>query len=166
MDRPPSSSSHPRPRRRVVPYVGSSRSTTRPPRYPGPYVFSSCANVCSCLGSRLGFRREQTDFLRDVGEWMRTDRLKYREDKSRPARCLEEGKNFGKTLVKVATQSTDGASRCSKLPRLTPSARASSTGEMVRPSALAVIRLMTRSNLVGCWTGNSAGIAPRRILST
>jgi len=35
-----------------------------------------------------------------------------------------------------------------------------------RPSALAVIRLMTRSNLVGCSTGKSAGFAPRKILST
>src|SRR5215468_9876491 len=49
---------------------------------------------------------------------------------------------------------------------ITSSARASSVGGMVRPSALAVIRLMTRSNLVGCSTGRSAGFAPRRILST
>ena len=32
-----------------------------------------------------------------------------------------------------------------------------------RPSALAVLRLMTSSNLVGCWTGRSAGLAPLRI---
>src|SRR5262245_57116866 len=37
---------------------------------------------------------------------------------------------------------------------------------MVRPSAFAVVRLMTRSYLVGCSTGMSAGFAPRRILST
>src|SRR5262249_3924882 len=35
-----------------------------------------------------------------------------------------------------------------------------------RPSAFAVVRLTTRSNLVGCSTGMSAGFAPRRILST
>ena len=50
------------------------------------------------------FAVKQADFLRDVGEWMRTDRLKYREDSvdglRRPARCWEEGKNFGKTLAK------------------------------------------------------------------
>jgi hypothetical protein len=34
----------------------------------------------------------------------------------------------------------------------------------VRPSALAVVRLMTRSNLVGCSTGKSAGFVPRRNL--
>src|SRR5262245_35277326 len=40
---------------------------------------------------------------------------------------------------------------------ITSSARASSIGEMVRPRALAVIRLITRSNLIGCSTGKSAG---------
>ena len=37
---------------------------------------------------------------------------------------------------------------------------------MVSPSALAVLRLMTNSNVVGCSTGRSAGFAPLRILST
>jgi hypothetical protein len=49
---------------------------------------------------------------------------------------------------------------------ITSSARASNVGEISRPSPLAVLRLMTRSNLVGCSTGSSAGFAPRRILST
>src|SRR5262245_65140895 len=49
---------------------------------------------------------------------------------------------------------------------ITSSAMASSDGGTSRPSALAVLRLMTSSNLVGCWTGMSAGFAPRRILST
>src|SRR5262249_37667863 len=49
---------------------------------------------------------------------------------------------------------------------ITSSARASSVGGTSRPSALAVTRLTTRSNLVGCSTGMSAGFAPRRILST
>jgi hypothetical protein len=37
---------------------------------------------------------------------------------------------------------------------------------IVRPSAFAVLRLMTSSNFVGCSTGRSAGLAPFRILST
>src|SRR5262249_13735766 len=37
---------------------------------------------------------------------------------------------------------------------------------IVRPSALAVVRLKMRSNLVACSTGRSAGFAPRWILST
>src|SRR5262245_2442751 len=39
-----------------------------------------------------------------------------------------------------------------------------SVGGTSRPSAFATIRL-TRSNLVGCSTGRSAGFAPRKILS-
>src|SRR5262249_54186529 len=49
---------------------------------------------------------------------------------------------------------------------ITPSARASSSAGTSMPSALAVFRLITRSNLTGCSTGRSAGFAPRRILST
>jgi hypothetical protein len=45
---------------------------------------------------------------------------------------------------------------------ITSSARASSMGGTVRPSILAVLRLSTNSNLVGCITGNSAGLAPLR----
>ena len=70
----------------------------------------------------------------------------------------------------------DGATRCAHsglMPcskphsySITLSARASNSGEMLRPSALAALRLMTRSNLVGCCIGNSPGLAPWRILST
>src|SRR5262249_53679677 len=46
---------------------------------------------------------------------------------------------------------------------ITSSARASSVGGTSRPSVLAVFRLITSSNLVGCCTGRSAGFAPLRI---
>ena len=46
---------------------------------------------------------------------------------------------------------------------MTSSACCSSDGGTVRPSALAVQRLMTISNLTGAWTGSSLGFAPRRI---
>src|SRR3984893_4432112 len=36
---------------------------------------------------------------------------------------------------------------------------------IVNPSALAVLRLTTSLNIVGCSTGISAGLVPRRILS-
>src|SRR6266487_3011190 len=49
---------------------------------------------------------------------------------------------------------------------ITSSARASRVGGMVRLSALAAPRLITSSNLVGCWIGRSAGLAPFKILST
>src|SRR5262245_54956842 len=49
---------------------------------------------------------------------------------------------------------------------ITSSARASNVAGTSRRRALAVIRLMTRSNLVGCSTGISAAFVPRKILST
>ena len=49
---------------------------------------------------------------------------------------------------------------------ITSSAVASSTCGMVRPSALAVLRLITSSNLVGSSIGRSPGLAPFKILST
>ena len=49
---------------------------------------------------------------------------------------------------------------------ITSSARSRIAGGTVRPSALAVLRLTTSSNLVGCSTGRSAGLSPLRILST
>src|SRR5215510_14431604 len=49
---------------------------------------------------------------------------------------------------------------------ITSSASASSVGGTSRPRALAVLTLITSSNLVGFSTGRSAGLAPLRILST
>src|SRR5262249_54313293 len=49
---------------------------------------------------------------------------------------------------------------------ITSAAVASSIGGTSRPSALAVLRLMTSSNLIGCTTGRSAGLAPLRIFPT
>src|SRR5262245_31012142 len=48
---------------------------------------------------------------------------------------------------------------------ITSSARASTEDGRSRPSAFAVLRLMTSSYLEGCSTGRSAGLAPLRILS-
>src|SRR4051812_25308279 len=49
---------------------------------------------------------------------------------------------------------------------ITSSAIASSAGGISTPSDLAVFRLMTSSNFVGCWIGRSAGLAPLRMRST
>jgi NADPH-dependent curcumin reductase len=55
------------------------------------------------------FAARQADFLREVGEWVRSGRLKYREDivdglENAPASFLGllQGRNFGKMLVRVA----------------------------------------------------------------
>jgi hypothetical protein len=52
-----------------------------------------------------------------------------------------------------------------RLHSITSSAVASNAEGMTRPSALAVLRLTTRSNLVDCSTGRSAGFAPCRIFT-
>jgi len=49
---------------------------------------------------------------------------------------------------------------------ITSSARASSVGGTIIPSAFAVFKLITSSNLISCSTGRSAGFAPLTILST
>src|SRR6516164_5141420 len=49
---------------------------------------------------------------------------------------------------------------------ITSSARASNVGGMVKSSALAAVRLISSSNLVGNSIGKSPGLAPLRILST
>src|SRR5262249_20144343 len=46
---------------------------------------------------------------------------------------------------------------------ITSSARASTLAGISMPSALAVLRLITSSNLVGCWTGRSPGFSPLRM---
>src|SRR6516164_4190779 len=68
----------------------------------------------------------------------------------RPCRC------------RAAEQRDDGAA----IHSMTSSARSRNDSGIAKPSALAVVRFTTRSNLVGCSTGMSAGFAPRRILST
>src|SRR5215469_13773265 len=49
---------------------------------------------------------------------------------------------------------------------ITSSASASNLSGIWRPSALAVLRLITNSNWVGCSTGKSPGLAPLRIRPT
>src|SRR5262249_37302397 len=49
---------------------------------------------------------------------------------------------------------------------ITSSAEACRVRGTVRPSVFAVLRVVTRLNLVGCGTGRSAGFAPLRIRST
>ena len=49
---------------------------------------------------------------------------------------------------------------------MTSSARSRIDGGTARPSALAVLRFTTISNLTGSWTGRSAGFSPRKMRST
>jgi hypothetical protein len=84
-----------------------------------------------------------------------------------------QARSYQQSAADAATRCPDGMPESAEMharskPQrysITSSARASSGGGTVRPSAFAVLRLMTRSNLVGCSTGMSAGLAPRNILS-
>jgi NADPH-dependent curcumin reductase CurA len=93
-----------------VPVCGliAQYSATSP--MPGPDMFSVLRKRLLLRGFIVwDFAAKQGDFLRDVGEWVRTGRVKYREDmveglEQAPAAFLGllQGKNFGKLLVRVA----------------------------------------------------------------
>jgi len=55
---------------------------------------------------------------------------------------------------------------CGRATRSPDPPAAGATGGIVRQRALAILRLITNSNLVGCSTGRSPALAPLRILST
>jgi NADPH-dependent curcumin reductase CurA len=77
---------------------------------PGPDMFTVLRKRLTLRGFIVSdFAAKQGDFLREAGEWVRGGRLKYREDivdglENAPAAFLGmlQGKNFGKTLVRVA----------------------------------------------------------------
>jgi NADPH-dependent curcumin reductase CurA len=78
---------------------------------PGPDMFSVLRKRLLLRGFIVSdFAARQADFLREAGEWIRASRLKYREDivdglEKAPAAFLGmlQGKNFGKTLIRIAT---------------------------------------------------------------
>jgi len=67
-----------------------------------------------------------------------------------------------RTCAVQLRMSTLGHKRTCASYSITSSARESTSAGMVNPSARAVLRLMTSSNLVNCRTGRSAGLAPLR----
>jgi NADPH-dependent curcumin reductase CurA len=93
-----------------VPVCGviAQYSATSP--MPGPDIVSVLRKRLLLRGFIVSdFAAKQSDFLRDASEWVRTGRLKYREDivdglERAPASFLGllQGKNFGKMLVRVA----------------------------------------------------------------
>jgi NADPH-dependent curcumin reductase CurA len=93
-----------------IPVCGLIAQYNSPTPMPGPDMFSVLRKRLMLRGFIVSdFAAKQGDFLREVGEWVRTGRLKYREDvadglEQAPAAFLGllQGKNFGKMLVRVA----------------------------------------------------------------
>jgi NADPH-dependent curcumin reductase CurA len=77
---------------------------------PGPDMFSVLRKRLTVRGFIVtDFAAREPDFQREASEWVRTGRLKYREDvvdglENAPAAFLGllQGRNFGKLLIKVA----------------------------------------------------------------
>src|SRR5262249_22453097 len=96
-------------------------------------------------GSRIGRGRcavEKTD---------QRDRCLLRPRQDRPA----DGRRAAEQRDELAASHS-----------ITSSARNRNDSGIVRPSALAVLRLIASSNLTGCSTGRSAGLVPCKILCT
>ncbi len=70
------------------------------------------------------------------------------------------------TEMDLAKKRTSGDAAAVGNARLIQSPRRRGRALSVAPSAFAVFKLITSSNLVGCSTGRSAGFAPLKILST
>jgi len=93
-----------------IPVCGLISQYNATAQMPGPDMLSVLRKRLLLRGFIVSdFAAKQADFLRDASEWVRTGRLKYREDiveglEKAPVSFLGmlQGKNFGKTLVRVA----------------------------------------------------------------
>jgi len=124
-----------------------------PPRTAGPWLLD-VELLSEVLGKSL--HQQAREY---VG---RTGGREGNDDADRPRRIGLRARRERPSCYRAAEESDEGA----PLHSITSSARSRNDSGIVKPSALAVVRLTTRSNLVGCSTGMSPGFAPRRILST
>jgi NADPH-dependent curcumin reductase CurA len=93
-----------------VPVCGLIAQYNATAEVPGPDLVSVLRKRLTLRGFIVtDFAAKQADFRRDVGEWVRTGRIKYREDivdglEQAPAALLGllRGDNFGKLLVRIA----------------------------------------------------------------
>jgi hypothetical protein len=110
-------------------------------RRPGPASnFATIRRRLTCRSRSRPKLGAEERYARRCGQavWL------LRSRRERPGRC------------RAAEQRDDR----SPVHSITSSASASSLSGTVRPSAFAVLRLITSSNLVGCTTGKSAGFSP------
>ena len=143
-----------------------SKTSTKPASAPCPHRAADIRRH-GCCSSSSGVRQQ----IAASGEAVRTQGLipAARHDVAwvkAPEHLAEPpGAPMGGPSCRHPRNSMRGHSDV-KFYSMTSSARARSDSGMVRPIALAVLRLTTISYRVGCCTGRSMGLAPLRILST
>src|SRR5215471_16969985 len=79
------------------------------------------------------------------------------------AKAIDMGRLLRARRERPRSGAADERYELAPLHSITSSARPSSIGGTVRPIVLAVFRLITSSNLVGCWTGRSPGFSPMKM---
>src|SRR5262245_41695749 len=104
-----------------------------------------------------GFTQAATERGREIGPVILTERVQEPDHRHRP---LLRARRKRPRRRRAAEEDDE-------LPpfhhSITSSAATCSVGGTARPSAFAVLRFITNSNLVGCKTGKSAGFSPLRI---
>src|SRR4030095_9512004 len=114
-------------------------------------------------GSRCGVRPTQGAFQRAADR--RADRAD-RHLQHADARPLRAADRPGSTPRALIGRPSRGGGAPQGTHSITSSARAITDEGIVNPSVFAVLRLITRSYLVGACTGRSAGFSPFKIRST
>ena len=123
----------------------------------------------------MGAHRSAVEIARKLSELL----FMSREMKERAAARSDDspgaGSLPGERIISVhftpKSRHVQCTSRCLLWPKadihsITSSARNNTDSGTASATAFAVVRLITKSNLVGCSTGISPGLAPCRILST
>src|SRR5262245_56292849 len=113
----------------------------------GPAQLLEALQECSVTGLRFPVVRSQAHYDTDAPDALRL--LRARRQRPRGCRAAEQCDDVAAVYHSIAR-----------------SARRSDRGGTVRPSVLAVLRLMTKEKRMGCSTGMSPGFAPFRTLST
>ena len=135
--------------------VGSTRFTVQ------PWHRFACRSASSCKNEQRPYDRSK------LLVFLRGSRLDFVNSWSRHSRCGRSSPSRPAANARRAAMLTPP--NRDELPpphSITSSARASSVGGTLRPSAFAVLRLITGSYLVGACTGRSAGFSPLRMRST
>src|SRR6266699_424694 len=127
----------------------------------GPEQMLHVRGLIHCCSSHV--RRSWNSVLqRTAGPYIMARSRRADQRRKRPVPEAERTESLRARIDEIDPDRTFGRSHYS----ITSSICASSDGEIVRPSACAVLILSTVWNFVGCSTGRSPGFAPLMILST